>query len=119
MEFTGIERAALFFGMISLIFSSVKTTDAGNYYTRTMTTIAREDIVNNVILKSEIACVLSCQQSASCQIPASKYEDINDGGVQGEFECLHIDQTKSSQGEKNIPVMILAVHSLISMSLEF
>ena len=116
MQLSGKETALFFLRIIPFVLSTV-TAETGNYFIRRVTNITSTDIITSVMAKSKISCVLSCQLSASCQIPAFKYEDVNSMNVQGDFECLHIDQTKSSQGEKNISVMVLAVHSLISMSL--
>ena len=102
MEFTGIKRAVLRFGMISLIFSSVKSTDAGNYYTRTMTTIATEDIVSSMMVKSEISCVLSCQISKTCVIPAIQTKNFVNGRLRDGRQCLHLEKLRKG----NISVVI-------------
>ena len=111
MKLTGKEIAAFLLHVILSHFSTV-TADTGNHFIRTVTNVAREDIVTSVMVNSEVACVLSCQLSAACQIPASKTKDIHNNKVQDDLECLHLDQSKPLRGEKNISVTIFAVHSL-------
>ena len=105
-----MERAALLFGMIFHVFSSVKTADAGNYYSHTITTIAKEDIVRSMIVKSEIFCVLSCQISKTCVIPAIKTKNFVNGRLRDGRQCLHLEQLRKG----NISVVIY--HNLLGVS---
>ena len=116
MKVSGKQIAAFLLHVILSHFSTV-TADSGNHFIRTITNVAREDIVTSVMVNSEVACVLSCLLSAACQIPASKTKDIHNNKVQDDLECLHLDQSKTSKEEKKISVTIFTVHSLTGISM--